>query len=48
MTLSIALAQANPKVGDVAGNAALVRRMRNEAAARGADLIVFSELVLVG
>ncbi len=48
MTLSIALAQANPKVGDVAGNAALVRRVRNEAAARGADLIVFSELVLVG
>jgi NAD+ synthase len=48
VTLSIALVQANPKVGDVAGNAALVRRMRDDAAARGADLIVFSELVLVG
>ena len=47
-TLTIALAQANPKVGDVAGNAALVRRLRDDAAAQGADLVVFSELVLVG
>ena len=46
--LSIALAQLNPRVGDVAGNAALVRRARDEAAASGADLVVFSELVLVG
>ena len=48
MTLTIAFAQANPTVGDVSGNAALVRRMRDEAAAQGADLVVFSELVLVG
>ena len=48
MTLTIALAQANPKVGDVRGNVALVRRMRDEAAAQGADLIIFPELVLVG
>jgi NAD+ synthase len=48
VTLSIALAQVNPTVGDVAGNAALVRRSRDEAAARGADLVVFPELVLVG
>jgi NAD+ synthase len=48
MTLSIALAQANPTVGDVSGNLALVRRMRDEATARGADLVVFPELVLVG
>jgi NAD+ synthase len=48
VTLTIALAQANPKVGDVPGNAALVRRMRDDAAKQGADLIVFSELVLVG
>ena len=48
MTLTIAFAQANPTVGDVAGNAALVRRMRDDAAAQGADLVVFSELVLVG
>jgi NAD+ synthase len=48
MTLTIAFAQVNPTVGDVAGNVTLVRRMRDEAAAQGADLVVFSELVLVG
>ena len=48
MTLSIALAQLNPTVGDISGNAALVRRTRDAAAAAGADLVVFSELVLVG
>src|SRR4029434_10881732 len=48
MTLTIAFSQLNPTVGDVAGNAALVRRARDEAAAQGADLVVFSELVLVG
>jgi len=48
MTLTIALAQLNPTVGDVSGNAALVRRARDDAAAQGADLVVFSELVLVG
>ena len=48
MTLSIAFAQLNPRVGDVPGNAALVRRARDRAAALGADLVVFPELVLVG
>ena len=48
MRLSIALAQMNPTVGDVPGNAALVRLARQNAAALGADLVVFSELVLVG
>jgi NAD+ synthase len=48
VTLSIGLSQINPTVGDVAGNAARVRRARGEAAAGGADLVVFSELVLVG
>ena len=48
MTLTIALAQVNPTVGDVAGNLALVRQMRERAAAAGADLVVFPELVLVG
>jgi NAD+ synthase len=48
MTLTIAFAQLNPTVGDVAGNATLVRRARDEAAAQGADLVAFSELVLVG
>ena len=48
MRLSIALAQLNPTVGDVDGNLALVRRARKDAAALGADLVVMSELVLVG
>jgi NAD+ synthase len=48
VSFRIALAQSNPTVGDVSGNAALVRRARAEAARAGADLVVFSELVLVG
>ena len=48
MTLSLAIAQLNPIVGDVAGNAELVRRAWNEAASQGVDLVVFSELVVVG
>src|SRR5579871_2062349 len=44
----LALAQLDPTVGDVAGNAALVRKARAKAAADGAHLVVFSELVLVG
>ena len=48
MTLAIAVAQLNPTVGDVAGNATLIRRARTEASTRGADLLVFSELVVVG
>ncbi len=47
-SLRIALAQLNPTVGDLEGNAALARRARAEAAAGGADLIVFSELFLTG
>ena len=46
--LGIALAQLNPTVGDVGGNAAMIRRVRDEAAAQGADLVVCSELALVG
>ena len=48
MRLSIALAQVNPTVGDVTGNTTVVRRAREQAAALKADLVVFSELVLVG
>jgi len=48
MSFSIAIAQVNPIVGDVPGNLAIVRRARTEAAALGADLVVFPELVLVG
>ena len=38
--LSIALAQANPSVGSLAANAVRIRAARNEAAARGADVVV--------
>ncbi|WP_020178033.1 NAD+ synthase [Methylopila sp. M107] len=47
-TFRIALAQANPTVGDVAGNLALARRRRAQAAGQGADLILFTELFLAG
>jgi NAD+ synthase len=46
--LAIAVAQLNPTVGDVAGNAAKALRARSEAAAQGADLVVFPELFLAG
>ena len=48
MELRIALAQVNPTVGDVSGNAALVLDAWRRAADAGADLVVFSELVLSG
>ena len=48
MDLAIALAQLNPVVGDVAGNLARVRTAREVAARQGADLVLFSELFLVG
>ncbi|MGE0851636.1 MAG: NAD+ synthase [Hyphomicrobiaceae bacterium] len=47
-TLRIALAQLNPVVGDLVGNAAKLRRARAEAAARGADLVVYPELFITG
>lgn len=47
-SLNIALAQLNPIVGDVAGNADLVRDARAVAHAQGADLLVCSELVISG
>jgi NAD+ synthase len=46
--LRLALAQLNPTVGDVGGNAALIRAARKTAAGQGADLVAFAELVLVG
>ncbi len=46
--LAIALAQTDPKVGDVAGNLALARDARAKAAKLGADLVVFSELNIAG
>jgi len=46
--LTIALAQINSTVGDVSGNLAAARQARAEAAAMGADLVMFSELFLAG
>jgi NAD+ synthase len=46
--LTIALAQLNPTVGDVSGNLAKIRRARDTASAAHADLLVLSELAIVG
>src|SRR5579863_3399052 len=45
---SITLAQLNPTVGDVTGNAAKVRAARARAKADGADLVMLSELFIAG
>ena len=45
---TITLAQLNPTVGDVAGNAAKARRARAQARADGANLVVFPELFIAG
>ena len=47
-TLALALAQLNPTVGDIAGNAAKVRAARATAAGQGADIVMFPELFLAG
>jgi NAD+ synthase (glutamine-hydrolysing) len=44
----LALAQLNPTVGDVVGNAAAVRAAYEQAVAEGADLVVAGELALTG
>ena len=46
--LAIAVAQLNPTVGDIAGNADKARRARTEAARDGADLVALPELFLSG
>ena len=48
MKLRVALAQINPTVGDLAGNAALISKYTKEAKAASADVIVFPEMVLTG
>ena len=48
MKLRVALAQINPTVGDLAGNAALISKYTIEAQAASADVIVFPEMVLTG
>jgi NAD+ synthase len=45
---SITLAQLNPTVGDVWGNAEKVRAARAQAGADGADLVVLPELFMAG
>lgn len=47
-TLRIALAQVNSTVGDIAGNAAAVRRWSRQAADRGAQLVAFPEMMVTG
>jgi NAD+ synthase len=47
-TLAMALAQINPTVGDLAGNAGRIRAARAKAAGEKADLVVFPELVVTG
>jgi len=44
----IALAQLNPVMGDIPGNLAKARAARAEAAKQACDLILFSELFIVG
>jgi NAD+ synthase len=46
--IKITLAQLNPTVGDVTGNAARARAARETAKAVGADLVVLSELFIAG
>ncbi|PKR55874.1 NAD+ synthase [Thalassospira marina] len=46
--LAIAIAQLNPIVGDVAGNAEKIVAAWENAADQGADIILYSELVLSG
>jgi NAD+ synthase (glutamine-hydrolysing) len=46
--MRIALAQLNPTVGDLAGNVDRMTRASREAAARGAQAVVFPELAVTG
>ncbi len=48
MKLRLALAQVNPTVGDLSGNAELIRASVERAISEGAQIIVFPEMVLTG
>jgi NAD+ synthase (glutamine-hydrolysing) len=48
MKLRVALAQINPTVGDLAGNAGLIADAIKGAQASGANLIVFPEMIVTG
>lgn len=47
-TLKILAAQLNPIVGDIDGNLDLARATLKEGAGKGADLVVFSEMFILG
>ena len=46
--LRLALSQVNPTVGDLPGNAQIVRAQAERAAGAGADLLAFPEMMLTG
>jgi NAD+ synthase (glutamine-hydrolysing) len=48
MKLRVALAQINPTVGDLAGNAGLIADAVKSAQVQGANLIVFPEMIVTG
>lgn len=48
MRLRIASAQLNPIVGDIAGNAAMVRATVERAQAQGVQVILFPEMIVTG
>ena len=48
MKLRLALAQINPTVGDLAGNAALITQLVDQAVGAGAHIVIFPEMVLTG
>jgi NAD+ synthase (glutamine-hydrolysing) len=48
MKLRVALAQINPTVGDLAGNAALIRTNVKTSADAGANIVVFPEMTIIG
>ena len=48
MKLRLALAQVNPTVGDLAGNAALIKQSVDQAVGAGAHIVILPEMVLTG
>ncbi len=46
--MKIALAQLNPTVGDITGNSDRIREQLERASDRGAELVVFPELCIIG
>lgn len=48
MKLRVALAQINPTVGDLAGNAGLIAQSVKKAQEKAANLIVFPEMIVTG